>query len=106
MENTLSELGEWKDVECYPMYKISSTGAVMNKRTLKILKHFLYQTPLMKCKVPCVTLYRAKVGEVLPAQELLDEHFPGAKLAEAQHAKKYKTCIKKSDDSVDLFLED
>ena len=102
MANTLSELGEWKDVQCYPMYKISSTGAVMNKRTLKILKHYLPKDT----KVPSVTLYRCKLGEVLPVQELLNEHFPGAKLAEAQHAKKYKTCIKKSDDSVDLFLED
>ena len=102
MANTLSELGEWKDVECYPMYQISSTGAVMNKRTLKILKHYLPK----ETKVPSVTLYRAKVGEVLSVQELLDEHFPGAKLAEAQHAKKYKTCSKKSEDTVDLFLED
>ena len=101
MANTLSELGEWKDVQCYPMYKISSTGAVMNKRTLKILKHYLPK----ETNVPSVTLYRCKVGEVLTVQELLDEHFPGAKLAEAQYAKKYKTCTKKSDDSDD-FLDD
>ena len=102
MANTLSELGEWKDVQCYPMYKIRSTGAVMNKPTLKILKHYLPKDT----KVPSVTLYRCKLGEVLSVQELLDEHWPGAKLAEAPRAKKYKTCIKKSDDSVDLFLED
>ena len=87
------------------MYKISSTGAVMNKRTLKILKHFLYETPLMKCKAPCVTLYRAKVGMVLPVQELLDEHFPGAKMLEPTY-KRHKTYAKKGEESVDLFLED
>ena len=102
MENTLSEPGEWKDVECYPMYKISSTGTVMSKRALRILKHYLPK----ETNVPSVTLYRCKLGEVLSVQGLLDEHWPGAKLAEAQRAKKYKTCIKKSDDTVDLFLED
>ena len=39
----MSELGEWKDVLCYPNYQISSTGAFMNKRTLKILKHFRHK---------------------------------------------------------------
>ena len=101
MANTLSELGEWRDVQCYPMYKISSTGAVMNKRTPKILKHYLPK----ETNVPSVTLFRGKVGEVLTVQEVLDEHFPGAKLAEP-HYKKHKTYAKKLDDSDDLFLED
>ena len=61
MANTLSELGEWKDVQFYPMYKISSTGAVMNKRTLKILKHNLPK----ETRAPSVTLYRCKLGEVV-----------------------------------------
>ena len=74
MENTLSELGEWKDVECYPMYKISSTGAVVNKRTLKILKHYKHY----ESGQPCVTLYRAKVGEVLSVALFLKIHFPEA----------------------------
>ena len=33
----MSELGDWVDVEAYPNYQISSTGAFMNKRTLKML---------------------------------------------------------------------
>ena len=102
MANTLSELGEWKDVECYPMHKISSAVAVMNKRTLKILKHFLPK----ETNEPSVTLYRCKLGEVLAVQGLLNEHFPGAKLAVAQYAKRYKTGTKKSEDTGDLFLED
>ena len=101
MENTLSEILEWKDVERYPMYKMSSTGAVMNKRALNIFKHFIPK----ETKAPSVTLYRAKVGEVLTVQELLDEHFPGAKLAEPRY-KKHKTYAKKSEESVDLFLDD
>ena len=101
MENTLCELGDWKDVECYPMYKISSTGAVMNKRTLEILKHYLPK----ETKVPSVTLYRCKLGEVLSVQELLDEHFPGAKMLEPTY-KRHKTHAKKGEESVDLFLED
>ena len=40
--DAMSELGEWKDVEGYPNYQISSTGAFMNKRTLKMLKHFVH----------------------------------------------------------------
>ena len=39
----MSELGEWKDAKCYPNYQISSAGAFMNKRTLKMLKHFLHK---------------------------------------------------------------
>ena len=38
--DALSELGERTDVKGFPNYRISSKGAVMNKRTLKILKHF------------------------------------------------------------------
>ena len=70
--NTLSELGDWKDVNAYPNYRISSTGAFMNKRTLKILKHFRYEAN----QEPSVTLYRAKVGDVLSVESLLKEHFP------------------------------
>ena len=36
----MSELGEWKDVVAYPNYQINNEGAFMNKRTLKMLKHF------------------------------------------------------------------
>ena len=41
--NPLSELGVWKDVLAYPLYQISSAGAFMNKRTLKMLKHFRHK---------------------------------------------------------------
>ena len=79
----LSDLGDWKDIEGYPMYKISSTGAVMNKRTLKILKHYRCED----LQVPCVTLYesrkmgRPSVGEVFPVKTLLAVLWPGAKVA-------------------------
>ncbi len=53
----MSELGEWKDCIAYPNYQISSTGAFMNKRTLKMLKHFRHQ----EGNGPSVTLYRAAV---------------------------------------------
>ena len=67
----MSELGEWKDVECYPNYQISSTGAFMNKRTLKMLKHFIYKDS----NRPSVTLYREGKGDVLDVQMLLILHF-------------------------------
>ena len=40
--NAMSELGEWKDVQGYPNYQINNEGAFMNKRTLKMLKHFVH----------------------------------------------------------------
>ena len=67
----MSELGEWKDVEAYPNYKISSTGAFMNKRTLKMLKHFVH----VQGNGPVVTLYREGKGEVLSVKALLKDHF-------------------------------
>ena len=67
----MSELGDWKDVECYPNYQISSTGAFMNKRTLKMLKHFLHKDS----DRPVVTLYRGGKGDVLDVQMLLFLHF-------------------------------
>ena len=67
----MSELGEWKDVECYPNYQISSTGAFMNKRTLKMLKHFIHKDG----NRPSVTLYRGGKGDVLDVQMLLILHF-------------------------------
>ena len=69
--NAMSELGEWKDVEAYPNYKISSTGAFMNKRTLKMLKHFVH----VHGNGPVVTLYREGKGEVLSVKALLKDHF-------------------------------
>ena len=73
MEETdpLSELGDCKDAIAYPNYQISSTGAFMNKRTLKILKHFLHKDS----NEPCVTLYRAGKGDVLSVDWLLKVHF-------------------------------
>ena len=73
MEETdpLSELGEWKDVVAYPNYQISSTGAFMNKRTLKILKHFLRK----ESDEASVTLYRFGKGDVLSVDWLLKVHF-------------------------------
>ena len=100
MANPPSELGEWRDIACFPMYQIGSTGTVMNKRTLKILKPFRRE----EAHEPSVTLYRAKVGTVVSVQELLDEHFPGAKLAEPIF-KKQKLCVYKKP-STDLFLDD
>ena len=73
MEETdpLSELGEWKDVLAYTNYQISSTGAFMNKRTLKILKHFRHKDS----DEICVTLYRFGKGDVLSVKLLLRIHF-------------------------------
>ena len=67
----MSELGDWKDVHCYTNYQISSTGAFMNKRTLKILKHFRHKDSAR----PAVTLYREGKGDVLDVQMLLILHF-------------------------------
>jgi hypothetical protein len=67
----MSELGEWKDVEAYPNSQISSTGAFMNKRTLKMLKHFVH----VQGNGPVVTLYREGKGEVLSVKALLKDHF-------------------------------
>ena len=70
--NALSELGEWKDCIGYPIYQISSTGAFMNKRTLKILKHFRHKGS----DNICVTLYRrGQPGEVLSVKLLLILNF-------------------------------
>ena len=101
MENTnpLSELGEWKDVNAYPNYRISSTGAFMNKRTLICLKHFRYEAD----QEPSVTLYRAKVGDVLSVESLLKEHFPDATLPQAVY-KKHKYVNTKNE--TDSFLDD
>ena len=67
----MSELGEWKDVECYPNYQINNEGAFMNKRTLKMLKHFRHKDS----DRPAVTLYRNGKGDVLDVQMLLILHF-------------------------------
>ena len=67
----MSELGEWKDCIAYPNYKISSTGAFMNKRTLKMLKHFRH----LESELPSVTLYREGKGDVLNVELLLKNHF-------------------------------
>ena len=60
----MSELGEWKDVVGYPNYQINNEGAFMNKRTLKMLKHFLHKDS----DRPVVTLYRGGKGDVLDVQ--------------------------------------
>ena len=67
----MSELGDWKDCVAYPNYKISSTGAFINKRTLKMLKHFVH----VHGNGPVVTLYREGKGEVLSVKALLKDHF-------------------------------
>ena len=69
--NAMSELGDWKDVEAYPNYQISSTGAFMNKRTLKMLKHFVH----VHGNGPVVTLYREGKGAVLSVKALLKDNF-------------------------------
>ena len=78
--NVLSELGEWKDCIGYPLYSISSTGVFMNKRTLKILKHFRHKDS----DEPAVTLYiSGKSGHVLSVDGLLKTNFgPDATLPE------------------------
>ena len=67
----MSELGEWKDVVAYPNYQINNEGAFMNKRTLKMLKHFRHKDSAR----PAVTLYRNGKGDVLDVQMLLFLHF-------------------------------
>ena len=67
----MSELGDWKDVHGYPNYQINNEGAFMNKRTLKMLKHFLHKDS----DRPVVTLYRGGKGDVLDVQMLLFLHF-------------------------------
>ena len=67
----MSEFGEWKDCVAYPNYQISSTGAFMNKRTLKMLKHFIH----VEGNGPVVTLYREGKGDVLSVKTLLKDHF-------------------------------
>ena len=69
--NAMCELGDWKDVEAYPNYQMSSTGAFMNKRTLKMLKHFVH----VHGNGPVVTLYREGKGAVLSVKALLKDHF-------------------------------
>ncbi len=72
MEETdpLSEFGEWKDFLAYTNYQISSVGAFMNKRTLKILKHFRHKDS----DEICVTLYRFGERDVLSVKLLLRLH--------------------------------
>ena len=74
--DALSELGEWTDVKGYLNYRISSNGAVMNKRALKILKHFRYAST----QEPSVTLYRKGEGNILSVDSLLSENFSDASL--------------------------
>ncbi len=69
--DALSERGEWKEVVAYPNYKISIMGAVLNKRTLKILKHFRYAA----AEEASVTLYRTGKGDILSVDWLLKVHF-------------------------------
>ena len=95
------DMGVWRDVECLPMYEINSTGLVMNKRTLKILKHFRFE----ETREPSVTLYRAKVGHALSVQALLDENFPGSILSVPKFRKE-KLYSKQPQDTNDLFLDD
>ena len=73
MEETypLSEFGEWKDCIAYPNYQISSAGAFMNKRTLKMLKHFLHKDRAEAS----VTLYRNGKGDVRDVELMLKIHF-------------------------------
>ena len=104
-ENPLSDLGEWKDVQAYPMYRISSTGAVMNKKTLNILKHFKHY----ESGLPCVTLYRAGNGDVLSVALLLKLHFPDAVFNVMEHSIPKQTGKNKPNhttESADLFLDD
>ena len=74
LENNLdamSELGDWRDCIAYPNYQISSTGAFMNKRTLKLLKHFRHKDS----DKPAVTLYRGGKGDVRDVDLMLKIHF-------------------------------
>ncbi len=67
----ISELGEWKDCIAYPNYKINNEGAFMNKRTLKLMKHFVH----VQGNGPVVTLYREGKGEVLSVKALFKDQF-------------------------------
>ena len=69
--DAMSELGEWKDCIAYPNYQISSTGAFMNKCTLKILKHFIHK----ESDKPAVTLYRGGKGDVRDVELMFKIHF-------------------------------
>ena len=69
--NAMSELGEWKDVQGYPNYQINNEGAFMNKRTLKMLKHFVH----VHGHGPVVTLYSGGKGDVISVEALLKDHF-------------------------------
>ena len=73
MEETdiMSELGDWKDVQGYPNYHVNNEGAFMNKRTLKMLKHFVH----VHGHGPVVTLYRGGKGDVISVEALLKDHF-------------------------------
>ena len=78
----MSELGEWKDCIAYPNYKISSTGAFVNKRTLKMLKHFIHKDS----DKPAVTLYRGGKGDVRDVDLMLKIHFADhASLPQAEY---------------------
>ena len=80
--NAMSELGDWKDVEGYPNYQINNEGAFMNKRTLKMLKHFVH----VHGHGPVVTLYRGGKGDVLSVEALLKDHFgPEAELPKVHY---------------------
>ena len=96
--DALSELGEWTDVKGYLNCRISSNGAVMNKRTLKILKHFRYAST----QEPCATLYRKGEGNILSVESLLSEHFPDASLPQVIYKKHKITEVV----SADSFLDD
>ncbi len=69
--DALSELGEWKEVVAYPNYKISSKGAVLNKCTLKFLKHFRYAAT----EEASVTLYRKGKRNILSVDWILKVDF-------------------------------
>ena len=69
--NAMSELGDRKDVEGYPNYQVNNEGAFMNKRTLKMLKHFVH----VHGHGPVVTLYRGGKGDVISVEALLKDHF-------------------------------
>ena len=85
----MSELGEWKDCIAYPKYQISSTGAFMNKRTLKILKHFIHKDS----DKPAVTLYRGGKGDVRDVDLMLKIHFGDhAFLPQVEYHHETRTC--------------
>lgn len=78
----MNELGEWKYCIAYPNYQISNVGAFMNKRTLKLLKHFLHKDS----EKPAVTLFRGGKGDGLSVEWLLKVHFgPEAVLPQVEY---------------------